>query len=83
MISRVSQFFSPKKNNANADMFIDESNMYKKEMKQLLRVLDLVANEEMSMQTDDIVKTIVRFGQVAHLGGPSLGYSLILTLKIF
>ena len=56
--------------------------MYKKEMKQLLRVLDLVANEEMSMQTDDIVKTIVRFGQVAHLGGPSLGYSLILTPNI-
>ena len=72
-LGRVSQaLFGRKINTATVDhLFIDEQNLYKKDMQKLLKYLEMVATDEMNMTTEEIVESIQKFGRIAHLGGPS------------
>ena len=72
-LGRMSQaLFGRKNNTATVDhLFIDEQNLYKKDMQKLLKYLEMVATDEMNMTTEEIVESIQKFGRIAHLGGPS------------
>ena len=73
VLGRMSQaLFGPKKTKETVDhLFMDEQNLYKKDMQKLLKYLDMAAGEEINMTTTEIAESIEQYGRIAHLGGPS------------
>lgn len=73
LLGRVrTTLFGANKTKGTVDhLFMDEQNLYKKDMQKLLKYLDMAAGEEINMTTAEIAESIEKFGRIAHLGGPS------------
>lgn len=69
---RVTKMFGMRKGtNNNEAEFIDEANLYKRDLLQIHHQLEVTASGSIDMSTDEIARRIEKYGHSAQLGGPS------------